>query len=87
MNRFLLVIREQGNFQMAPNVPTKRLDLLKDRNDKLNAQLAVQSDEIKRLHRRVAELEGAQEDSQETVLCVNRLWDELNDTIQQLLYK
>ena len=41
---------------MHSKPPTKRLDLLKDRNDKLSAQAAVQRDQINRLQRRCEEL-------------------------------
>ena len=72
---------------MHSKPPTTRLDLLKDRNDKLSAQAAVQRDQINRLQRRCEEMEDKETRWQETVLVVNRLWDELNSSIAFISYR
>jgi cob(I)alamin adenosyltransferase len=67
--------------------PTKRVDILKDRNEKLSAQLTVQRGEMNRLQRRVTELEEQENARRETLLCVNRLWEELNDSLSFLSFR
>ena len=63
------------------------MDLLKDRNSKLSAQVGVQRQEINRLQRTIDDLQEKEEERQETVLCVNRLWEELNGSIAFLSYR
>jgi hypothetical protein len=72
---------------MATHPPTKRVELLKDRNDKLAATVAVQRSEIARLQ---ADADGAatrERGYQGTLLAVNRLWEELNGTIAFLDFR
>ena len=72
---------------MANKTPTKRVDILKDRNAKLSAQVVVQRQEINRLQRSLDDLQDEEELRQETVLCVNRLWEELNGSISFLSFR
>jgi hypothetical protein len=72
---------------MTNKPPSKRVDLLKDRNSKLSAQVSVQRQEINRLQRSLDELQDKEEERQETVLCVNRLWEELNGSISFLSFR
>ncbi|KAL4539309.1 hypothetical protein Ndes2526B_g02444 [Nannochloris sp. 'desiccata'] len=72
---------------MTNKPPSKRLDLLKDRNSKLSAQVSVQRQEINRLQRTLGDLQDKEEERQETVLCVNRLWEELNGSISFLSFR
>lgn len=67
--------------------PGTQLELLKDRNDKLFAQAAVQRQENDRLQRRIDELEAKEQGRQESLLLVNRLWEELNSSIAFLQFK
>jgi len=72
---------------MSNKPPSKRLELLKDRNSKLSAQVSVQRQEINRLQRTLDDLQDKEEERQETVLCVNRLWEELNGSISFLSFR
>ena len=73
--------------RMANKPPNNRVDLLKDRNTKLGAQVEVQRKEIDRLQRCLDDLESKEEERQETVLCVNRLWEELNGAVSFLSFR
>lgn len=72
---------------MTSKPPSSRVELLKNRNEKLSAQTSVQREEIHRLQRRLEEAEEAEAKRQETLLCVNRLWEELNSAIAFLNYR
>ena len=72
---------------MSSQLPFDQVTLLKDRNDKLSAQAAVHRQEIARLQRRIDELVERETPWKETLLCVNRLWEELNETIAFLRYR
>lgn len=72
---------------MVNKPPSKRLQLLKDRNEKLSAQTHVQREEIHRLQRRLEHLEDKEQQWQDHVLCINRLWEELNNSISFLNFR
>lgn len=72
---------------MGSKPPTKRLDLLRDRNAKLSAQAEVQRKEIERLQRGLEGATAREERLNETVLCVSRLWEELNGAIAFLNFR
>jgi len=72
---------------MATKPPSKRVELLKDRNAKLFAHAAVQRQESTQLERKVDELQEKEEGCQDTVLCVNRLWEQLNGALAFLQYR
>ncbi|PRW61074.1 E3 ubiquitin- ligase BRE1-like 2 [Chlorella sorokiniana] len=65
----------------------RRLDLLLDRNSKLTAQCDVQRKQINQLEKRLEELAAKEEERHETLLCVNRLWEELNASIGFIQYR
>jgi FtsZ-binding cell division protein ZapB len=71
----------------AADLSSKQLELLKDRNAKLSAQGAVHRQEIARLQRHVDELLEREGQWKETVLCLNRVWDELHDNIGFLKFR
>ncbi|PSC73290.1 E3 ubiquitin-ligase BRE1-like 2 isoform A [Micractinium conductrix] len=58
-----------------------RLDLLVDKNAKLSAQCDAQRKQINALEKRLEEVQAQEAARQETLLCVNRLWEELNASI------
>jgi FtsZ-binding cell division protein ZapB len=66
--------------------PMKPSELLADCNAKLSAQVQVQRNEINDLEDKLKELHGEREEWQETLLCVHRMWDELNTSIAFLDY-
>lgn len=72
---------------MTNKPPTERLELLLDRNAKLAAQLEVQRKHVVSLERRLEEQSKKEERWQETLLCVNRVWEELNSTIAFLGFR
>jgi predicted RNase H-like nuclease (RuvC/YqgF family) len=72
---------------MTNKPPSKRLELLKDRNSKLSAQVSVQRQEINRLQRTLDDVQDKEEERQEIILCVNRLWEELNSSISFLSFR
>lgn len=72
---------------MSSQLPFDEVTLLKDRNDKLSAQAAVHRQEIARLQREVDGLQDQEAKWRETVLCLNRLWEELNDAIGFMKYR
>ena len=72
---------------MANKPPSKRLGLLRDRNAKLSAQVSVQSEEIERLQRSLHDAHVSEQERQEAFLVVNRLWEELNDSIAFLSFR
>jgi hypothetical protein len=72
---------------MTNKPPSKRVDLLRDRNSKLSAQVSVQRQEINRLQRTLDDLQDKEAERQETFLCVNRLWEELNGSLSFLSFR
>jgi hypothetical protein len=58
--------------------------LLQFQNQKLSAQLEVQRKEITELESKVEELKKKEGDYADTLLCVNRLWNQLQSDIQLL---
>ncbi|KAL4423868.1 hypothetical protein ABPG75_001169 [Micractinium tetrahymenae] len=66
---------------------TSRLDLLLDKNAKLSAQCGAQRKQINELEKRLEEVAAKEEARQETLLCVNRLWEELNASIGFIQYR
>lgn len=68
-----------------PSRPSnKRDDILADCNAKLSAQVQVQRNEINQLEDKIKELELDKQDWQETLVCLHRLWEELNASISFL---
>ncbi|KAL6758238.1 hypothetical protein V8C86DRAFT_2601417 [Haematococcus lacustris] len=62
-----------------------KLAVLQHQNQKLAVQLEEKRREHKLLQDRVAQLEGSAEEYAQTLLVVNRSWEQLNDDVQHLL--
>jgi hypothetical protein len=63
------------------------MSLLKKKNDVLQAQVRALRGELTASQKQVEELQSQEGRWRETVLCINRLWDELNSSIAFLRYR
>ena len=70
-----------------PQPPLGGRQLLKDKNAKLQAQVSVQRKEIHRLQREIQELEDKELQWEDTIACLNNVWEELNMSIGFLKYR
>jgi E3 ubiquitin-protein ligase BRE1 len=70
-----------------PQPPLGGKNLLKDKNSKLSAQVAVQRKEINRLQQKLQELEDKELQWEDTIACLNTVWEELNLSIGFLKYR
>ncbi len=61
--------------------------LLLDKNSKLSAQVTVQRKEINKLQRELQEIMDRELQWQDTIACLNMVWEELNLTISFLKFK
>lgn len=68
--------------ESKPGAPNS--SLLQFQNQKLSAQLEVQRKEITELESKVEELKKKEGDYADTLLCVNRLWNQVQSDIQLL---
>ncbi|KAI3432441.1 hypothetical protein D9Q98_003994 [Chlorella vulgaris] len=64
-----------------------RLAEVVDKNAKLSAQCAVHRSQLVQLEKKLLEAATREEAYQETLLCVNRLWEELNAAIGFIQYR
>jgi len=70
-----------------PQPPLGGKTLLKDKNAKLSAQVAVQRKELNRLQQKLQELEDKELQWEDTIACLNTVWEELNLSIGFLRYR
>jgi E3 ubiquitin-protein ligase BRE1 len=59
----------------------QKLKLLQFQNQNLSAQLETQRKELNNLQEKISGYEGKQDDYAQSLLCVNRLWEQLNQDI------
>jgi E3 ubiquitin-protein ligase BRE1 len=65
----------------AEKADGQRLQMLSNQNSKLSAQLEVERKKIQDLNAKVSYLESKRTDYEQSLSCVNRIWDQLNKDI------